>query len=87
MIPIPTSIVAYLLLGIPLLILIMLLPVLIELKKPKDRGPRMIIGAIPELQIHSFAFSIANIEEGEKFDLSILRPLAKVIEVLPSLEF
>ena len=84
MLPIPTSTVAFLLLGTPLLIFIMLLPALFELKKPRDRGPRMIMGAFPDLLVTGFL--IANMEEGEIFDLSILRPLAKIIEVLPSLE-
>jgi len=87
MIPIPTSMIALLLLGTPLLIFIMLLPALVELKKPKDRGPRLIMDSIPEMQILVVSLPIANIEEDQKFDLYLLRPLAKIIEVLPSLEF
>ena len=87
MIPIPTSMIALLLLGTPLLIFIMLLPALIELKKPKDRGPRLIMDSIPGMQILVVSLPIANIEEDQKFDLYLLRPLAKIIEVLPSLEF
>ena len=87
MIPIPTSTVAFLLLGTPLLIFIMLLPALVELKKPKDSGPRMIMNGIPEMHIRVISFPFGNIEELQKFDLSILQPLARVIEVLPSVEF
>ena len=87
MIPIPTSTIALLLLGTPLLLLIMLLPALVELKKPRDRGPRMIMDTIPEMQIFVVSLPIANIDEDQKFDLSLLRPLTKIIEFLPSLEF
>ena len=87
MVPNLSSIIALLLLGTPVLILIMLLPALVELKKPKDKGPRMIMDSIPEMQILVMSFPIANIEEDQKFDISLLRSLAKIIEVLPSLEF
>ena len=86
MIPIPTSIIALLLLGTPLLLLIMLLPALVELKKPRDRGPRMIMDKIPEMQILVVSLPIANIEEDQRFDFALLRSLARIIEVLPSLE-
>jgi hypothetical protein len=87
MIPIPSSMTWLMLVGTPLLILIMLLPALFELKKPKDEGPRMIMGSISEMQILVVSLPIANIEEDQKFDLSLLRLLAKIIEALPSLEF
>ena len=86
MIPIPTSTIALLLLGTPLLLLIMLLPALVELKKPRDRGPRMIMDTIPEMQIFVVSLPIANIEEDQRFDFALLRSLARIIEVLPSLE-
>jgi hypothetical protein len=65
----------------------MFLPAILELRKPKDGGPRMIMGGIPEAPFPVMAvFSIVNIEEEQRFDSSLLRPLAKIIEVLPSLE-
>jgi len=87
MIPNPTSIITILILGTPILILIMFLPAILELRKPKDGGPRMIMGGIPEAPFQMTAFlPIVNIEEEQRFDSSLLRPLAKIIEVLPSLE-
>jgi hypothetical protein len=65
----------------------MFLPAIIELKKPKDNGPRRIMESIPELKMGIMtSILIANIEEEKKFDISLIRTLAKIIEVLPSLE-
>jgi hypothetical protein len=87
MIPNPTSIITILILGTPILISTMFLPAILELKKPKDEGPRMIMGGVPEAPFPVAAvFPIVNIEEDQKFDSSLLKPLAKVIGVLPSLE-
>jgi len=63
MIPNLTSIIVILILGIPILILIMLLPALLELKKPKDGGPRMIMENVSEVQTQiAHMIPIANIE-------------------------
>jgi hypothetical protein len=87
MIPNLTSIIAILILGIPILILIMLLPALLELKKPKDGGPRMILDNISEVQIQIMRMiPIASIEDEQKFESALIQSLAKIIEVLPSLE-
>ena len=87
MIPNPPSIITILFLGTPILVLIMFLPAILELRKPKDGGPRMIMGGFPEAPFPVMTvFSIVNIEEEQRFESSLLRPLAKIIEVLPSLE-
>jgi hypothetical protein len=87
MIPNLTSIIIILILGTPILILIMLLPPLLELKKPKDGGPRLITDNISEVQIQIMRMiPIASIEDGQKFDSALIQPLAKIIEILPSLE-
>ena len=87
MIPNLTSIIAILILGTTTLILIMLLPALLELKKPKDGGPRMILDNISEVQIQIMRMiPIASIEDEQKFDSALIQPLAKIIEVLPSLD-
>jgi hypothetical protein len=87
MIPNLSSIIAILALGLPLLILFMLLPAILELKKPKDKGPRMIMDNISEVQIHIMHnVPIANIESEQKVDRAVLQPLAKIIAVLPNLE-
>ena len=87
MIPNLTSIITMLILGTPILILIMLLPVLVELKKPKDAGPRMIMDNVSEVPIPIMrVIPIANIEEEQNFDSTLIQTLAKIIGVLPSLE-
>jgi hypothetical protein len=87
MIPNLTSIVTMLILGTPILILIMLLPVLVELKKPKDAGPRMIMDNVSEVPISFMrVIPLANIEEEQKFDSTLIQTLAKIIGALPSLE-
>ena len=87
MIPNLTSIIAILILGTAILILIMLLPALLELKKPKDGGPRLITDTISEVQIQIMRMiPIASIEDEQKFDSALIQLLAKIIAILPSLE-
>jgi hypothetical protein len=87
MIPSLTSIITILVLGTPILILIMLLPALLELRKPKDAGPRMIMGNIPEVSVQIVrTLPIINIENEQKFDSTLIQTIAKIIEVLPSLD-
>ena len=82
-----SSITAILALGIPVLILFMLLPAILELKKPKDKGPRMIMDDISEAQIQIMRTTpIINIESEQKFDSAVTQPLAKIMSVLPNLE-
>ena len=87
MIPNLTSIIIILIVATPILILIMFLPAFLELKKPKDGGPRMIMGSIPEVNTRTVhVIHIANIEKEQKFDVSLIQTMAKIIEILPNLE-
>jgi hypothetical protein len=71
----------------PMLILITFLPAFIELKKPKDGGPRRIATEIPEVNLRITQFiPIVNIEDEQNFDRSLIQTMAKIVEVLPSLE-
>ncbi len=82
-----TSIIAILIVTTPILILIMFLPALLELKKPKDGGPRMIMGTIPGVNMRLVrVIPIVNMEDEQKFDRSLIQTLARIIEILPSLE-
>lgn len=88
MIPNLTAIIL-LIVGTPMLILALLLPTIIELKKPKDKGPRVIMSEFPEQQEQRLWFarlSIMGVEEEHSFDRSLIQSIAGVIEVLPSLE-
>jgi len=71
----------------PALVLLTFLPAFIELKKPKDRGPRMITAEIPDANVSIRHFiPLANIEDEQKFDNSLIQAMAKTIAVIPSLE-
>ncbi len=82
-----TSIIALLALGTPVLIVIMFLPAVFELKKPKDRGPRLIMDdSLDEHMRLVGAVRFVNIEEEQRFDGSIIQSLMAKIDFLPSLE-
>jgi hypothetical protein len=87
MIPNLTSAILLTVIGTIGLILILFLPAFLELRKPKDRGPRMIMNDFHGLLTGSSSIgAVVNIEEEQWFDRSLLMRLLKVIEVLPCLE-
>jgi len=71
-----------LILGVSTFILIMLLPAFLELKKPRDAGPRTIMNsiiAIPQLP--------TIMEDGKPIlDQALYKKLAEILVVLPNLE-
>jgi len=88
MIPNPTTLIM-LLLGVSVFIFIMLLPALIELKRPKDAGPRIIMDDVITASRFQarVAVPLSSIEE-EKFglDKTIVKKIADIIAFLPNLE-
>lgn len=85
--PTPTMLIV-LCFGVLIFIFIMLLPALLELKKPKDAGPRMMlndVSVLQQLQIMQ-KISIANMEEDLGFDQMAVKKIANVIAMLPNLE-
>jgi len=75
------------LLGAITLVFIMFLPAILELKKPKDAGPRIIMDDALEMRSQlGAAILIADIENGEKIDQALAEKIATIIAVLPSLE-
>ena len=73
--------------GVSILIFIMLLPSLIELKKPKDAGPRIIIDYTYDMQtLWKAAMPILNVEEEIGFNKMLANKIADIISVLPNLE-
>jgi len=79
--PTPTTFIM-LVFGVSTFIFIMLLPAFLELKKPKDAGPRTIMNniiAIPQL---------LTIMEDEKIvlDQALRQKIASIIAFLPNLE-
>ena len=80
-------VIAVLLLGTPALVLIVFLPAIVELVKPKDCGPRMITDNVSNgLPETASVFCFANIEEDQEFISSLSSPLTKILEFLPNLE-
>jgi hypothetical protein len=75
-----------LILGVSTFIFIMLLPALLELKKPKDAGPRMITDDAHFTQPKIRSMPIANVEEEQRFDQILIKKIADAIAVLPNLE-
>lgn len=76
-----------LILGIFLFILIMLLPALWELKRPKDAGPRVIMDNILLVRPQTRKATLTvNLEAEQKFDQTLAKKIADVISVLPNLE-
>lgn len=72
---------------ISLFIFITLLPAFVELKKPKDKGPRMILETILEgMSCFMYNIPIENIEKEQKFDASLRHSLARILEALPNLD-
>jgi hypothetical protein len=67
--------------GASTFILIMFLPALLELKKPKDAGPRRIMEEVVVYQ-HSERIDSMEVE----FDRNIVRKVSEIISVLPNLE-
>ncbi|MEM2968464.1 MAG: hypothetical protein QXJ40_05430 [Candidatus Bathyarchaeia archaeon] len=70
-----------------LLIFITLLPAFLELKKPKDKGPRVIMETAPTgMVFFIYSLPIEDIETGQKFDAPITHTIARVLDALPNLE-
>ena len=89
MLPNPTPTLIMLLLGVSAFIFIMLLPALLELKRPRDAGPRIIMDDVFIVQRFRAReiVPLANIEE-ERFglDKTIVNKITDIIAVLPNLE-
>ena len=50
-----------------IIIILFFLPAIIELKKPKDAGPRLISDDVPKIRISTLKVFITDIEEDQKF--------------------
>jgi hypothetical protein len=70
-------------LGVSTFILVMFLPALLELKNPKDAGPRRIT---EEVSIWKVETNLASMEKDVKVDQALIKKISEVIAVLPNLE-
>lgn len=87
MIPNLISTILLIALGTPALILVIFLPAILELIKPRDAGPRMIMQEIRREPVtRRGVTAMFNLEEEYESDFSLLPRLLHVIEFLPCLE-
>lgn len=82
-----SSVFMLLVLGMPFLLFIMFLPTFLELKKPKDAGPRLIMPEFLALILfHAKMAPILDIEAHYELDLKLLPLVAHALNVLPCLD-
>jgi len=69
-----------------IIIVLFFLPAIIELKKPKDAGPRLIKDTLPKMIKTSLNATIADIEEEQNFTYRSTVKIAYPTSILPILE-
>ncbi|MCJ7430985.1 hypothetical protein MUO83_07225 [Candidatus Bathyarchaeota archaeon] len=72
--------------GVSTFIFIMFLPALLELKKPRDAGPRLIMDASVVTGSQERMKTLTKMEDGAEIDRNLAKKLADIIAVLPNLE-
>ncbi|MGB9676421.1 MAG: hypothetical protein ACPL0C_04465 [Candidatus Bathyarchaeales archaeon] len=70
--------------GIATFIFIMLLPALIEVKRPKDAGPRIIENSGIATQINEKP--LFNMDDEQHFDEKLTQKVAEILNLLNNLE-
>ena len=82
------SLVSALVAALTMAITLLFLPALIELKKPKDSGPRLITSDITKLMLISLHPNILNIEDEQMraFDSQLAAKIACFLYAIPNLE-
>lgn len=80
----PTFII--LILGIVIFIFVMFLPAFLELKKPKDAGPKMIMDYNFSANFAMKEIPITDLEETHGFDQTLVKRIIDAVSVLPNLE-
>jgi len=71
--------------GVVNFILLMFLPALLELRKPRDAGPRKIMNDVPTGESQKKIISMERAEEIE-VDQALAKKMANVLSILPNLE-
>ncbi len=80
------SLIATLIAATAITIVLFFLPALIELKKPKDAGPRLISDNTPKIRISALKVLITDIEEEQKFTYQSTTKTADSLYILLNLE-
>jgi len=82
----PDSLIVTMVITIAIIIILFFLPALIELKRPKDAGPRLITDNTAKIRISSLKVTITDIEEEQKFTYQSRTKTADFLYALPDLE-
>lgn len=79
------TVLAILLSGVSAFVFLMLFPALLELKKPRDAGPRTII---KEMLFQPFAFRLHVMDDSLDYQLNavVSGRLSEIVSILPNLE-
>ncbi len=79
---------AALTLGAPAFLLVMLLPALIELRKPRDLGPRLILSSAMEMEMALGLrnYHILDIEDKYELNFSAIPLLKVILDRMPTME-
>jgi hypothetical protein len=82
------SLVSALVAAIAIALTLLFLPALIELKRPRDSGPRLITKDISRLMLISLHPHVLNIEDEQMraFDSELAAKIASFLCVIPNLE-
>lgn len=75
-------------LGAPSLLLVMLLPTILELRKPKDAGPRLIMPDFFEFarSVSANIYFLEDIEERNELDFLLMPLVRDALSILQSIE-
>jgi hypothetical protein len=77
---------AIIFLGVPIFILVMLVPALLELRKPKDAGPRRIKDYTFSANMAIEEILTTNLEEKHSVDQTHVMSIGNAISVLMNIE-
>ena len=82
------SVVSALVAAIAMVFTLLFLPAIIELKRPKDSGPRLITNDISKLMLISLHLHILNIEEEQlrAFDIQLATKIANFLRAIQNIE-
>jgi hypothetical protein len=67
-------------------VMLLFLPAVIELKKPKDLGPRRVKDKLGKIIIKPFKIAITNIDETEDMDNKLTETLTNFLCRFPNIE-
>ncbi len=82
----PNTLIGVLIATTTIIITLLFLPALIELKKPKDAGPRIINDTVPKIRTTKLEILIIDIEEEQKFTYQSTIKTASSLSTLANLE-